>query len=179
MRNKLRPSKVLQYMPYFILYRRQQQRKTFYTTQSSKATPSVTTPATPSTPASVDEKTSRSGRLIRPKKFVGESPGNSPPHLVSVSPFPVTSISGKVLQTLAGPIRKFWWKWSVANTALSYNQSLNQGILKGEVSLYRWPPVCLVWNQLHYNRPFLFLFAKQANLNRSNRRSMLQWYFPL
>ncbi len=26
----------------------------------------------------------------------------------------------------------------------------NQGILKGDVSLYRWPPVWLVWNQLVY-----------------------------
>jgi hypothetical protein len=29
----------------------------------------------------------------------------------------------------------------------------HQGILKGEVSLYRWPPVWLVWNQLYdYHR---------------------------
>jgi hypothetical protein len=26
---------------------------------------------------------------------------------------------------------------------------------------------------------FCFLLAKQANPNRSNRRSMVQWYFPL
>jgi len=26
---------------------------------------------------------------------------------------------------------------------------------------------------------FLFLFAKQTNPNQSNRRSMVQWYFPL
>jgi len=26
-----------------------------------------------------------------------------------------------------------------------------QGILKGEVSLYHWPPVWLVWNQLYDN----------------------------
>jgi hypothetical protein len=25
----------------------------------------------------------------------------------------------------------------------------------------------------------LFLFAKQTNTNQSNRRSMVQWYFPL
>jgi len=54
----------------------------------------------------------------------------------------------------------------------------NQGILKGDVSLYGWPPVWLVWNQLYDNWQFLFLFAKQANPNRSNRRSMVQWYFP-
>ncbi len=56
---------------------------------------------------------------------------------------------------------------------------LNQGILKGEVSLYCWPPVWLVWNQLSAYRQFLFLFAKQANPNQSNRRSTVQWYFPL
>jgi hypothetical protein len=29
------------------------------------------------------------------------------------------------------------------------------------------------------NWQFLFLFAKQTNPNQSNRRSMVQWYFPL
>ncbi len=38
---------------------------------------------------------------------------------------------------------------------------LSQGILKEEVSLYHWPPVWLVWNQLYDNWQFLFLFAKQ------------------
>ncbi len=52
-----------------------------------------------------------------------------------------------------------------------------QGILKGEVSLYHWPPVWLVWNKLYVNwHYFLFLFAKQTNPNQSNRRSMVQWY---
>ncbi len=54
-----------------------------------------------------------------------------------------------------------------------------QGILKGEVSLYHWPPVQLVWNQLYDNWQLLFLFSKQTNPNRSNRRSMVQWYLPL
>ncbi len=57
--------------------------------------------------------------------------------------------------------------------------TLSQGILKGEVSLYCWPPVWLVWNQMYDNLQFLFLFAKQTNSNRSNRRSMVQRYFPL
>ncbi len=35
-------------------------------------------------------------------------------------------------------------------------QMLVQGILKGEVSLYRWPLVWLVWNQLYDNWQFLF-----------------------
>ncbi len=58
---------------------------------------------------------------------------------------------------------------------------LNQGILQGEVSLYHWPPVWLVWNQLYDNWQFLVLFAKQTNLNQSNWRSisMVQWYFHL
>ncbi len=54
----------------------------------------------------------------------------------------------------------------------------DQGILKREVSLYHWPPVWLVWNQLYDNWQFLFLFAKQTNPNQSNRRSVVQWYFP-
>ncbi len=37
---------------------------------------------------------------------------------------------------------------------------LTQGTLKGEVSLYCWSPVWLVWNQLFNNWQFLFLFAK-------------------
>ncbi len=64
----------------------------------------------------------------------------------------------------------------------SYNfllLSLSQGILKGEVLLYHWPPVWLVWNQLCDNWQFLFLFEKQINPNQSNRRSTVQWYFPL
>jgi hypothetical protein len=55
----------------------------------------------------------------------------------------------------------------------------DQGILKWKISLYGWPPVWLVWNQLDDNWQVLFLFAKQANPNRSNRRSVVQWYFPL
>ncbi len=55
---------------------------------------------------------------------------------------------------------------------------LYRRILKGEVSLYHWPPVWLVWNQLYCNWQFLFLFAKQTNPNQSNRRSIVQWYFP-
>jgi len=54
-----------------------------------------------------------------------------------------------------------------------------QGILKGEVSLYSWPPVLLVWNQLYGNWQFLFLFSKQTHPNQSNGGSTVQWYFPL
>jgi hypothetical protein len=59
------------------------------------------------------------------------------------------------------------------------NIFLTQRILKGEVSLYHWPPAWLVWNQLYAKWQFLFLFAKQTNPNQSNRSSMVQWYFPL
>jgi hypothetical protein len=55
----------------------------------------------------------------------------------------------------------------------------DQGILKGEVSLYSWPPVWLVWNKLYDYWQILFLFVKQTNPNESNRRSMVQWYFSL
>jgi hypothetical protein len=58
------------------------------------------------------------------------------------------------------------------------NITFCQGILKGEVSLYCWPPVWLFWNQLYDYRQFLFLFVKQTDPNQSNRRSMVQWYFP-
>jgi hypothetical protein len=57
-------------------------------------------------------------------------------------------------------------------------RSMRQGILKGEGSLYHWPPIWLVWNQLYANWQFLFLFAKQANPNRSNRRSMEVYTSP-
>jgi hypothetical protein len=56
---------------------------------------------------------------------------------------------------------------------------MGKGILKGEVSQHRWPPVWLVWNQLFDNGQFLFLCAVQTNPNQSNRRSKVQWYFPL
>ncbi len=37
---------------------------------------------------------------------------------------------------------------------------LEQGILKVEVSLYGWPPVWLVWNQLHDNWQFFVFICK-------------------
>ncbi len=58
-------------------------------------------------------------------------------------------------------------------------KTVKPGDTKGELSLYCWPPVWLVWNQLYDYWQFLFLFAKQTNPNQSNRRSTVQWYFPL
>jgi hypothetical protein len=51
----------------------------------------------------------------------------------------------------------------LANIRLAWKGFLwtNQGMLKGEVSLYCWPPVWLVWNELYDNWQFLFLFAKR------------------
>jgi len=54
-----------------------------------------------------------------------------------------------------------------------------QRILKGEVSLYHWPPVWLVWYRLYDNWQFLFLFVKYTNPNQTNRRSTVQLNFPL
>ncbi len=70
-------------------------------------------------------------------------------------------------------------KASKATQCFYWNNGYNQGILKVEVSLYHWPLVWLVWNQLHDNWQFLFLFAKQTNPNQSNRRPTVQWYCPL
>ncbi len=46
------------------------------------------------------------------------------------------------------------------NRWVSFNWK--QGTLKGEVSLYCWPPVWLVWNQLYYNWQFLFFICKNS-----------------
>ncbi len=46
------------------------------------------------------------------------------------------------------------------------------GNTKGVVSLYHWPPIWLVWNQLYGNCPFLFLLTKQNNPNQTGG----QWY---
>ncbi len=70
---------------------------------------------------------------------------------------------------------------TVASGVFTSSHAINQGndgILKGEVSLYCWRPVWLVWNKLYDNWQFLFLFAKQTNPNQSNRRSMVHWYLP-
>ncbi len=48
-----------------------------------------------------------------------------------------------------------------------------QGILKGEVSLYHWPPVWLVWNQVNDN--WQFLFYLQNRLIQTSQTGG-QWY---
>ncbi len=54
-----------------------------------------------------------------------------------------------------------------------------QGILNGEVSLYHWPPVWLVWISLFCKYKQKLSVFIQLIPNQSNRRSMVQWYFPL
>ncbi len=72
-----------------------------------------------------------------------------------------------------------WRRYRNVRTRADCTFQTDQGILKGEVSLYHLPPVWLVWNQLYDNWQFLFLFAKQTNPNQSSRRSTVQWYFTL
>ena len=62
------------------------------------------------------------------------------------------------------------------NRTPPFSKQARQGILKGKVSLYHWPPAWLVWNQLYDNWQLLFLFAKQTNPKHSNRRSTWQGY---
>ncbi len=51
---------------------------------------------------------------------------------------------------------------------------LLQGILKGEVSLYHWPPVWLIWNQL-YEQLTIFVFYFQNRLIQTSQTGG-QWY---
>ncbi len=79
-------------------------------------------------------------------------------------------------------------------TDILLSRQIEQGIQKGEISLYGWPPVWLVWNQLFdwfgiscltglesaVWLLWIFVFiCKQTNPSQSNRRSTTQWYFPL
>jgi hypothetical protein len=58
--------------------------------------------------------------------------------------------------------------------SLALHNSL-QGILKGEVSLYRWPPVWLLWISLFCKYKQKLSDVIQPIPNQSNRRSMVQW----
>ncbi len=55
----------------------------------------------------------------------------------------------------------------------------NQGILKGESITVPLTSCLTDLESAVWNCNFLFLFAIQTNPNQSNRRSMVQWYFPL
>ncbi len=68
--------------------------------------------------------------------------------------------------------------WQIVLYGESYTHVLlphrnQQWMLKVEVSLYRWPPVWLVL-QIKTK-----IVSCQLIPNQSNRRSMVQWYFPL
>jgi len=75
----------------------------------------------------------------------------------------------------------FWLKFKSSLSLFSSagKSHWRRGILKGEVSLYHWPPVWLIRNQLYEYWQFLILFAKQANPDKSNRSSPVHRYFPL
>ncbi len=67
---------------------------------------------------------------------------------------------------------------SLLHSILSHKEqkwmgTFQQGILKGEVSLYRWPPVWLFWISLKQKLSAVI----QLIPNQSNRRSTVQWYF--
>jgi len=57
----------------------------------------------------------------------------------------------------------------------------NQGILKVVVSLYCSIDLLFDWFGISSMTTdnFCFYFAKRINSNQSNRRSTVQWYFPL
>ncbi len=74
------------------------------------------------------------------------------------------------------PKRKGWRALLISSLCILLY--LRAGNTKGGRITVPLTSVWLVWNQLYDKRQFLFLFAKQTNPNQSNRRSMVQWYFP-
>jgi len=54
----------------------------------------------------------------------------------------------------------------------------DQGTLKGEVSLYSWPPVWPVRISWFYKWKQNLSVVIQLIPNQPNRRSTEQWYFP-
>ncbi len=50
--------------------------------------------------------------------------------------------------------------WGHAKMSQCLRPTFEQGILKGEVSLYRWPPIRLVGNQLYDTWQFFFFIYK-------------------
>ena len=57
-------------------------------------------------------------------------------------------------------------------TWLTKKRNFEQGILKGEVSLYYWPPVWLIWNRM---RTEIFCFYLQNRLIQTSQTGG-QWY---
>ncbi len=106
-------------------------------------------------------------------------------YLKNSSSVVVTFSNVDILPTFGGRTRSYIDIYSLLlkpeDMVISTNFTLlwSQGILKGKVSMYCWPAALLVWNQLFDNWQFMFSFSKQTNPNQSNRRSTVQWYFPL
>ncbi len=59
------------------------------------------------------------------------------------------------------PLSLTWEVFTLAPWVMQLHILSVQGILKREVSLYHWPPVWLVWNQLHDNWQFSFYFQNR------------------
>ncbi len=60
----------------------------------------------------------------------------------------LTELTSSLFYTWLTTNATFHIKTLTLNITTSSTIALNQGILKGEVSLYRWPPVWLVWISL-------------------------------
>jgi len=99
-------------------------------------------------------------------------------------PVPLAISILKPIFRFAAPTNKIRKRWASSSSTCtttasqtpswrSWPGNARQGILKGGASLYHWPPVWLVWNQLYDNWQFLYLFAKQTN---PNSQIGGQWY---
>ena len=91
-------------------------------------------------------------------------------------------VSGRWL-LIAGDVdsRLFSWNakqvWRVGH---GHFRHLHQGtLIHGEVSLYGWSPVCFVCIQLICLCWITTVLLVLSNPNQLNRRSAVQWYFPL
>jgi hypothetical protein len=69
--------------------------------------------------------------------------------------------------------RKKFNNFSYRSRAIFTPYIMGPGNTKGEVSLYQWPPVWLVWNQLYDN--WQFLFSLQNRLIQTSKTGG-QWY---
>ncbi len=98
--------------------------------------------------------------------------------------------SARAISIIAASEVKVQWasgggKWSsFLKRVLASNSSLYFFVSPGCPNGLLWYYLCwkvqlVCWNQLYDNWQFLFLFEKQTNPNQSNRRSTVQWYFPL
>ncbi len=87
---------------------------------------------------------------------------------------PVTTWT--VLKWQVKPYKRRSWNAVMTLNRMTLSR-LRQGILKGKVSLYHWPPVWPVWISLFCKKKMSVII--QLIPNQSNRRSPVQWCFPL